>query len=64
MVISMPDYQVRTDVYNGPLDLLLFLIRLGLGSREWRESVFDSSAVHRPNRFPELEIPVESILNQ
>lgn len=23
----MPDYQVRTDVYNGPLDLLLFLIR-------------------------------------
>ena len=31
---------------------------------EWRESVFESSAVYRPNRFPELEIPVESILNQ
>src|SRR5437660_469417 len=23
----MPDYRVQTDVYNGPLDLLLFLIR-------------------------------------
>ena len=23
----MPDYRVQTDIYNGPMDLLLYLIR-------------------------------------